>query len=140
MQPFLKIEREGAVVTAILNRPDSRNTLTETAHMQEFVDLCAHLKGDQHAKVLIITGAGTSFCAGGNVKDMHSRSGMFGGAPAALRDSYRNGIQIIPAALYNLTSRPSRQSTGRQLAPGSIWLACATSASLPIMLSLRRAL
>jgi enoyl-CoA hydratase/carnithine racemase len=102
MQPFLKIERAGAVVTAVLNRPHSRNTLTETAHMQEFVDLCAQLKGDQHVKVLIITGAGTSFCAGGNVKDMHSRSGMFGGDPAALRDSYRNGIQIIPTALYNL--------------------------------------
>lgn len=102
VQPFLKVEHEGAVVIATLNRPSNRNTLTETAHMKEFVDLCAELKSAQHVKALIITGAGSAFCAGGNVKDMHTRSGIFGGAPGALRESYRNGIQTIPAALYNL--------------------------------------
>jgi enoyl-CoA hydratase/carnithine racemase len=102
LEPFLKIEQEGAVVTATLNRPEQRNTLTEPAHMHEFVELCARLSHDPHVKVLVLTGAGTAFCAGGNVKDMRDRSGIFGYPPAALRESYRSGIQTIPTALYNL--------------------------------------
>jgi len=102
MEPFLKLEQNGAVVTATLNRPAQRNTLTEPSHMREFVDLCANLTRDPHVKVLILTGAGSAFCAGGNVKDMRDRTGIFGGAPAELRDSYRTGIQTIPTALYNL--------------------------------------
>jgi enoyl-CoA hydratase/carnithine racemase len=102
MEPFLKIERDGAVVTATLNRPEQRNTLTEPSYMREFVDLCAALTADPHVKVLVLTGAGTAFCAGGNVKDMRDRTGIFGGAPVELRESYRSGIQTIPTALYNL--------------------------------------
>jgi enoyl-CoA hydratase/carnithine racemase len=102
MEPFLKIEQDGAVVTATLNRPAQRNTLTEPTYMREFVDLCANLTRDPHVKVLILTGAGPAFCAGGNVKDMRDRTGIFGGAPAELRESYRTGIQTIPTAVYNL--------------------------------------
>lgn len=102
MEPFLKIEHDGAVVTATLNRPEQRNTLTEPSYIREFVDLCANLTRDPHVKVLILTGAGPAFCAGGNVKDMRDRTGIFGGAPAELRESYRSGIQTIPTALYNL--------------------------------------
>ncbi len=102
MEPFLKIECDGALITATLNRPESRNALTEISHMQEFVELCSNLRRDSHVKALILTGSGTAFCAGGNIKDMHTRSGIFGGAPADLRESYLNGIQTIPIALYNL--------------------------------------
>jgi len=102
MEPFLKIEQDGAIVTATLNRPEQRNTLTESSYMREFVDLCAALTRNPQIKVLVLTGAGSAFCAGGNVKDMRDRTGIFGGSPAELRESYRSGIQTIPTALYNL--------------------------------------
>ena len=102
MEPFLKIEQNGAVVTATLNRPEQRNTLTAPSYMREFVDLCARLTREPQVKVLVLTGAGPAFCAGGNVKDMRDRSGIFGYPPAELRESYRGGIQTIPTALFNL--------------------------------------
>jgi enoyl-CoA hydratase/carnithine racemase len=43
MNPFLMIERDGAVLTARLNRPETRNALTEPAHMQEIEDLCGSI-------------------------------------------------------------------------------------------------
>lgn len=101
-QPFLLIEREGGVITARLNRPESRNALTEPAQMEELVDLCHQVRRDRSVKALVLTGEGSAFCAGGNVKDMRDRGGIFAGSPFEVRESYRNTIQRIPLALYEL--------------------------------------
>ncbi|MEA2769325.1 MAG: hypothetical protein QOD93_2287 [Acetobacteraceae bacterium] len=60
-----------AVVT--LNRPDARNALSDqlTPALRRMVQLCAD---DDRIGALLITGAGTAFCAGGDVKGMGDRS------------------------------------------------------------------
>lgn len=100
--PFLLVERDGPVVVATLNRPETRNAITDTAHSQEIADFCAEVTRDLSVRAVVLTGAGSAFCAGGNVKHMLEKKGMFGGAPYTLRNSYRTGIQMIPAALYEL--------------------------------------
>lgn len=100
--PFLLIERDGAVLTASMNRPDTRNALTDPNHMDELVNLCREIRRDHTVKVLVLTGEGSAFCAGGNVKDMQQRGGIFSGSPYQVRDSYRDSIQRIPLALYEL--------------------------------------
>jgi enoyl-CoA hydratase/carnithine racemase len=102
MSKFLSMEREGDVVTVRMNRPETRNALTDPEQMQEFADLCSDLRRDASVKAMILTGAGKAFCAGGNIKDMKDRSGMFAGSPYTLRNNYRDGIQRIPLALYEL--------------------------------------
>jgi enoyl-CoA hydratase/carnithine racemase len=102
MSPFLQIERDGGIVTVRMNHPETRNALTSPEQIQEFVDLCANLRRDRTARVMVLTGNGTAFCAGGNVKDMRERAGIFAGSPYELRDTYRDGIQRIPLALYEL--------------------------------------
>ena len=100
--PFLLIERDGPVLTARLNRPETRNALTDPAHMDELVALCRQIRADHSIKALVLTGEGSAFCAGGNVKDMQQRGGIFAGSPYEVRDSYRDTIQRIPLALYEL--------------------------------------
>lgn len=102
MNAFLQIEREGGIVTVRMNHPDTRNALTTTEQIQEFVDLCAAVRRDKSVRVMVLTGNGRAFCAGGNVKDMHERAGIFAGSPYELRNTYRDGIQRIPLALYDL--------------------------------------
>ena len=102
MKPFLICERDGGILTVRMDRAESRNALTEPEQMQEFVDLCAQIKRDRSVKVLVLTGNGSAFCAGGNVKDMRERGGIFAGSPYEVRENYRNGIQSIPLALYEL--------------------------------------
>jgi enoyl-CoA hydratase/carnithine racemase len=102
MQDFLLVDRDGPVVTATLNRPDERNAISEAAHSEEIAAFCAEMTRDPSVRAVILTGAGKAFCAGGNVKHMQARSGMFGGSPYALRNAYRTGIQLIPTALYEL--------------------------------------
>lgn len=101
-EPFLKIDRQDAVVTMTLNRPAERNAISTIESIQEIKDFCADVQRDPSVKVVIVTGEGSAFCAGGNVKDMRDRTGIFSGSPFALRDRYRVGIQQIPLALYEL--------------------------------------
>lgn len=102
MQPFLDYELEDGVAILTMNRPDQRNALTRYAYFQEFVDLCEKMSGDLSVRAVILTGRGPAFCAGGNIKDMQERTGIFAGSTSELRDNYRNGVQRIPLAFYNL--------------------------------------
>jgi enoyl-CoA hydratase/carnithine racemase len=96
------VERDGPVLIATLNRPDSRNAISETAHSEEIAEFCARTTRDMSVRAVVLTGAGDAFCAGGNVKHMRDKSGMFAGTPFAMRNAYRTGIQLIPLALYEL--------------------------------------
>jgi enoyl-CoA hydratase/carnithine racemase len=99
---FLIVERENAVVTVTLNRPEQRNALATTEDIAEIEDFCTEIAADPSVRAIVLTGAGTTFCAGGSVKDMAARTGMFAGSPFQLRNRYRQGIQRIPMALYEL--------------------------------------
>ncbi len=102
MSGFVLYEQAGGVVTLTLNDPDARNALSTQAQWDAVVDACARARADLDVKCVIVTGAGSAFCAGGNVKDMKARAGIAGGSPDRIRDRYRNGIQRIPLALYEL--------------------------------------
>jgi enoyl-CoA hydratase/carnithine racemase len=98
---FLNIERDGGILTVTMNQPETRNALTGNTAVAEFVQLCADVRLDASVKVLILTGAGSIFSSGGNVKDMRR---YFDDAltPDMIREEYRQGIQQIPNALYQL--------------------------------------
>jgi enoyl-CoA hydratase/carnithine racemase len=102
MSDFVLFERDDAVVTLTLNRPDERNALSTQAQWDELVDCCARVRADASVKVVILTGAGTAFSAGGNVKDMRDKQGIAKGTPYAVAKGYQNGIQRIPLALHAL--------------------------------------
>ena len=99
---FLTLERDGAILTVTMNQPETRNALTGNTAVAEFVQLCADLRRDASVKVVILTGAGKAFSAGGDVKKMRDRAGMFGGKPHQIRNGYRYSIQQIPLALQRL--------------------------------------
>lgn len=102
MEPFLKITRDGAVVTVTLNRPDDRNAITEPSQSVEFADFCAQATRDLSIRAIILTGAGKAFCSGGNVKNMRDKEGMFAGTPYEQRNYYRTSVQMIGNALIAL--------------------------------------
>ena len=98
----IHFEIKDSIAHLTLNRPDIRNAITGETIVDEIVDVCHAVQKQRDINVLIVTGAGSAFSAGGNVKDMHARQGMFAGNPEQLRDNYRKGIQRIPLALYYL--------------------------------------
>jgi enoyl-CoA hydratase/carnithine racemase len=99
MKPFLRYEQAGAVVTLTMDSPQTRNVLTGNTAPQDFVDACARISADASVRVVILTGDGTAFSAGGDLKHMQ---GMFDLSTSELRDWYRNGVQRLALAVYNL--------------------------------------
>lgn len=59
------------IATLTLNRPQRRNALTAKL-MQEIVTALENLDRDENVKVIIIKGAGTSFCAGAELEELIS--------------------------------------------------------------------
>ncbi len=60
------------VVTVTLNRPDKRNALSATM-IAELHQLTRVLNDDAHARVVVLQGEGTVFCAGGDLAWMHAQ-------------------------------------------------------------------
>ncbi|AWH94564.1 crotonase/enoyl-CoA hydratase family protein [Dietzia psychralcaliphila] len=97
----LLVERADHIETWTLNLPDSRNAISDPAIVDALCDRVAAVNADHDVRAVVLTGAGSAFSAGGNVKDMVDKAGMFGGSPYELRNGYRGGIQRIPRALYH---------------------------------------
>ncbi len=95
-------ERDGAIVTLTLNRPQTRNPSTDPEILAALNDAFARIAVDTGVSCVILTGAGKAFSAGGNLKHMRDREGGFGGNAADVADQYRQGIQRTTLALYNL--------------------------------------
>lgn len=96
MEAPLKVEIEEGIALLTMNRPDSRNPLD--LEMQDaLLDTLAELDAGQQVRVAILTGAGSAFCAGGNVRRMgEAATGPKERTPAQARGHYRWGIQRIP--------------------------------------------
>ncbi|WP_227814513.1 crotonase/enoyl-CoA hydratase family protein [Nitrogeniibacter aestuarii] len=102
MSDFVQIERQEGVMTLTLNAPDTRNALSTPEQWQALVDACRCIEHDDSVRAVVVTGAGSAFCAGGNIKDFRDRTGLAEGDPMQVRENYRRGIQQIPLALWQL--------------------------------------
>jgi enoyl-CoA hydratase/carnithine racemase len=57
----LKVDRDGGVLTITLNRPAQQNAVNARMH-EEFTRIFTDVRADEEARVIVITGAGDSFC------------------------------------------------------------------------------
>jgi enoyl-CoA hydratase/carnithine racemase len=97
---------QNRVATLTFNRDDVRNALTGTALIDDILTTIDWVNTNEDISVLIITGAGRAFSAGGNIKEMLERDtthreGAFGGDVYEVQNKYRRGIQRIPKAIYS---------------------------------------
>ena len=69
----LIVDQSGPIATITLNRPDARNAL-DFAMRRELLTALDEIEANPAARVVILTGAGGHFCAGGDVKNMRQRS------------------------------------------------------------------
>jgi enoyl-CoA hydratase/carnithine racemase len=95
-------QQDGFVLTLTLNRPETRNAITELEVVDALVDSLARAQGDMSVRVIVLTGAGPAFSSGGNIKHMRDEVGTFSGGAGHIRENYRRGIQRIPRAFHEL--------------------------------------
>jgi enoyl-CoA hydratase/carnithine racemase len=66
----LLYEAKDGVATLTLNRPERMNALGDTLR-EDFLDAITRTAADPDVRVMIVTGSGKAFCAGGDVKAMN---------------------------------------------------------------------
>lgn len=90
------------VATLTFQRHDVRNALTSTAIVDDIVATAAYVNANANISALIITGEGSAFSSGGNIKDMAERAGDFAEQGSELEQAYRTGIQRMPKAMQSI--------------------------------------
>lgn len=66
--PTIRIDRDGAVATITLDRPDALNALT-IPMKRELLAALREVEADPAVRAVILTGAGRAFCAGQDLKE-----------------------------------------------------------------------
>jgi enoyl-CoA hydratase/carnithine racemase len=98
MTEHLRFEIADRVATITLDRPERMNAFTF-----EMIDAWAaalvECRRDDAVRVVIVTGAGTAFCSGGDIVAMQER---LDGKPAQRKNELYKRVQRIPLALEDL--------------------------------------
>ncbi len=95
-------EQDAGVVRVTLNQPETRNAISDAETIEALVAALERLDADLSVRAAILTGAGSAFSSGGNVKKMGEGGGLADKLPAQTRRHYRLGIQRIPLAFERL--------------------------------------
>ena len=67
----IDVKVTGAVGTIVLNRPQRRNALTR-AMLAQLAEALSDLHLEKRVRAIVLTGAGSAFCAGMDVHEMHA--------------------------------------------------------------------
>lgn len=97
---FVQLELQGSTALITLNRPDVLNAMSvelTTELCQIFNGLC----GNDEVRVVVLTGAGRAFCAGGDVKQMATI--LDSGNPA---DHFRDPLVIYNRLITTMRELP----------------------------------
>jgi 2-(1,2-epoxy-1,2-dihydrophenyl)acetyl-CoA isomerase len=116
---FVTYEKSGRIATITLNRPESRNAIATLEDCDQFADALWRANDDGEVNAVILTGAGKSFCAGGDLKAIRERSGIGPRAtPDGTRANYRRGVHTIIKALADVEVATIAAINGRAIGLG----------------------
>jgi enoyl-CoA hydratase/carnithine racemase len=102
MSDAVLYERDGGIVTLRLNRPEKRNPISEGDVVDALVAALGRVQADPSARAVILTGAGSAFSSGGDLRAMEAALEERGRNPNATIAYYTEGIQRIPLAFEGL--------------------------------------
>ncbi|HKY81438.1 MAG TPA: enoyl-CoA hydratase-related protein, partial [Sphingobium sp.] len=95
--------RDGAVLTVTLNLAEKRNPISDLVVVDAICDAFEEADRDMSIRVAILTGAGSAFSSGGDLKTMKPDAGSLRASlPAQTRRNYRAGIQRLPLMFHAL--------------------------------------
>lgn len=95
-------ERDGKILTVTLNLPDKRNPVSDNGLIDALIATLHEADADIGIGCVILTGAGSAFSAGGDLKAMKAGTGLRAALPAQTRRNYRQGIQRLPLMFHAL--------------------------------------
>jgi len=98
-QSPLLVTSDNGVELWTLNRAERRNPISDDAMVSALVGQLDRVAADFNIGAIVLTGAGSAFSAGGDVKAMAAGEGLFGMPAARQRTGYQIGIQRLTRAM-----------------------------------------
>jgi len=99
----VKVEIEGGIAWVILNRPEKRNAMSPTLN-REMRDVLETLEQDADARVLVLTGAGSAWTAGMDLKEYFREVDS---GPEILQEKIRREASEWQWKLLRMYSKPT---------------------------------
>ena len=88
MNDAVLYEQGDGIVTLTLNRPEKRNPISEREVVDALVDALQRIQADASARVVILTGSGSAFSSGGDLRAMEAALDERARDPAATMAYY----------------------------------------------------
>jgi len=92
MSDDILLNVEDGIATILLNRPEKRNAFTNEM-LFRWVEMLDECQADPEVKVIVITGAGSGFCAGGDIGRMEEKAAR---GPIGAKDDLWEITQALP--------------------------------------------
>jgi methylglutaconyl-CoA hydratase len=116
MSELVLYEVKGPAAVVTLNRADRRNALSR-ALIREIGEAVARAESDQAARVMILTGAGGSFCAGMDLAELQESMGASEDESPVWEDAQRLGA--VYEKIYRCSKPTIAAVTGAAVAGGA---------------------
>jgi len=97
-QKSVRVERNGAVTTVIIDRPEARNAVDRPA-ADALVEAFRAFEHDEGAKAAVLWGEGGAFCAGADLKGVAAGRGNRLSPPAEPRDPLAGDAPMGPTRM-----------------------------------------
>jgi enoyl-CoA hydratase/carnithine racemase len=96
---FEKIDDIGLIK---FNRPESLNAIGLSGDGEIFENICKQINSDKEIRVVVITGNGRAFSAGGDIKSMRNKLGLFAGSPLEIANNYKTEVRRMVMGIWNI--------------------------------------
>ncbi|MDF8334914.1 enoyl-CoA hydratase/isomerase family protein [Novosphingobium cyanobacteriorum] len=73
--PLVLVEQQDGIATVTLSDPPKRNAFSKRMR-EELVEVFTTLNADPECRAIVLTGAGGTFCSGGDISEMEQRTQM----------------------------------------------------------------
>jgi enoyl-CoA hydratase/carnithine racemase len=97
MTELLITQQSGHILTITLNQPERRNPISDMGMIDALCAVFEAADRDMSVRCVILTGAGSAFSSGGDLKQMKAGTGgLKSEFPNETRRNYKYGIQRLP--------------------------------------------
>ncbi|MSP30879.1 MAG: crotonase/enoyl-CoA hydratase family protein [Acetobacteraceae bacterium] len=98
MTEYVLYEQDGPIVTLSLNLAEKRNPISEMEMVDAIIAGLERIQEDNSVRVAILTGKGSAFSSGGDIRKMKEATEERKNRPYRTPAYYKGGIQRIPIA------------------------------------------